>query len=170
MERGANDNMHKKGSLFDILYLAVGIFTLALIVLMVSLLAYHINVNVQSNDIFPDDAKTASTLMSTRFPQTMNYMIVVAFFLGCIISLILASLISVHPAFLIAYIFEWLILIWVSSMIANAYQFIEENEVLSVISGNFVLTTNFFHYFPFIIGFFGAILAIVMYKSRGKFW
>jgi len=160
----------KKGSIVDITYLMVGIFTLTVIVLLVSLMAYHINAKVQDISIFPADAKAASASMSTKFPQTMNTMLVVIFMVGCILSLVLASQIPVHPAFLIVFIFEWLLMIWMGSWLADVYQVIIENSNLSVISDSFVFTTFFFQYFPIIIGVVGVLLAIVMYKTRGLQW
>jgi hypothetical protein len=162
--------IRKKGSIVDITYLMVGIFTLTVIVLLVSLMAYHINSRVQEISIFSDDAKTASASMSTKFPQTMNTMLVVIFIVGCILSLILASQIPVHPAFLIVFIFEWLLMIWMGSWLADVYQVIIENSNLSVISESFVFTTFFFRFFPIIIGVVGVLLAIVMYKTRGLQW
>ena len=158
----------KKGSIVDITYLMVGIFVVAIIALLVSLMAYHINSKVQDISIFPDEAKSASTKMSTGFPSTMNTMIIVIFFAGCLFSIILAAQIAVHPAFLIAFIFEWLLMIWMGSWLADVYQTVIEE--LTVIESSYTFTTYFFQYFPFIIGVVGVLLAIAMYKTRGLQW
>jgi hypothetical protein len=163
--------MHgKKGSIVDITYIVVGIFVVAVIAILVSLMAYHINSRIQDIEIFPIEAKSASTSMSEKFPQTMNTMVIIIFFFGCLFSIVLASQITVHPAFLIAFIFEWLIMIWMGSWIADVYQTIIEASAIEVVKNSFTFTTFFFQFFPFIIGIAGALLAIVMYKTRGVAW
>lgn len=160
----------KKGSISDLPYIIAGIFSFTLIVLLISVLLYHLNDKVQVNDVFESEAKTASTRMSEGFPRVVNTGILFVFFAMCIISLVLSSLVPTHPAFIILYILEWMLLILIGGAIANAYQAIIETSALAVIEHYFTFSTFFYRYFPFIIGFIGAILAIVMYKARSTLW
>ena len=160
----------KKGSVTDLPFIISGIFTFAVIVLFVSLLLYHLNDKIQANDIFDSKAKSASTIMSDGFPRVVNGGVIFLFFAMCIISLVLASLIPIHPAFIILYILEWILLVYVGGGIANAYQAIIESPALSVIENYFTFSTFFFKYFPFIIMIIGGLLAVIMYKARSALW
>lgn len=159
----------KKGSITDLPYIISGIFTFALVVLLVTLLVNNLNDQVQANDIFGTGAKDASTTLSDDFPAVINGMVIFLFFALVLISLVLASLVPIHPVFLIFYIFEYIILIWLSAGIANAYQVVIENPIFATEAGQYELTTFFFRYFPYVIGIVGAILAIVVYKARERF-
>lgn len=160
----------KKGSVTDLPFLITGIFTMAVTALLVSLLLWHINDRVQVNDLFESNAKSASEKMSQGFPTTMNSGIVFVFFAMSAISLVLASLVPIHPAFVIFYFLEWFLLIYIGGAIANTYQAIIESAAFAPIETYFTFSTFFFRYFPFVIGIIGALLAIVMYKARGTLW
>ena len=159
----------KRGSITDLPYIITGIFTFALIVLLVTLMVNQINDKVQDIDVFGTKAQEASTTLSDDFPAVISGMVLFLFFGLVLVSLVLASLVPIHPVFLIFYIFELLILIWLSAGIANAYQIIIENPVFAVEAGQYELTTFFFRYFPYVIGIVGAILAIVVYKAKERF-
>lgn len=158
--------MEKKGSASDLPLLMVGIFGIAVVALMVSLVLYHLNTSIQANTAFDADSKAAMNKMSTDFPVTINSSIIFIFFALCIISFILASMVSVHPAWFIAFLLEWLLVIWIGGGIANTYELLIDSAPLAPIAAQFAQTTFFFRYLPYVIGVVGAILASVMYKAR----
>lgn len=158
--------MEKRGSITDLTYIMTGIFTVALISILVSLLVSNLNSEFQEVDVIDSRAKSASTLMSDDVPNVMNVGIIVIFFAMCIISFVLASLVPVHPVFLIFYILELVLVIWLGGGIANAYQTVIENPVFAVQAAQFEIATLFFRYFPFIVAIVGTILSIVMYKAK----
>lgn len=159
----------KKGSITDLPFLMAGILAVAIVAFLVTIVVNRINTEVQANDFFPSDAQSASTNMADSFPAVMDGGIVFLFFGLCLVSFVLASLIPVHPAFLLFYIFEWLILIWLGGGIANAYQHIVEIAAFSFEASQYSLTIHFFRYFPFIVGVVGIVLAIIMYKVKTSF-
>lgn len=159
----------KKGSISDLPFIIAGIFSVVMTALVVTLLLNNLNTKIQNTDIFDASAKSASDKMTNDFPEVMDGGILLIFFGMVIVSLVLASLVPVHPVFLIFFLLEWFLLIYVGAAIANTYQTIIESEVFAVEAGQYVITTFFFHYFPYIIGVVGAILAIVIYKTRQKF-
>ena len=161
--------LRKKGSITDLPFLIGGILSFALVALLVALLLNNLNTQIQDTDIFNTDAKAASEKMSNDFPEVVDGMIVFTFFAMVMVSLVLAALVPVHPVFLIFYILEYLLLIWLSGGIANAYQEVIENPIFATQADQFILTTHFFRYFPFFVGVVGAVLAIVVYKTRERF-
>lgn len=161
--------MEKKGSITDMPFIIGGIFSVALVALLVTLLVINLDVKIQVNDYFPTNAKTASTNMADDFPNVMDGGIIFIFFGLVIISLVLASLVPIHPIFIVFYLLEYILLIWLGGGIANAYQAVIELDIMSAVADRYTLTTFFFRYFPFIVGIFGALLAIIMYKVKGAF-
>lgn len=159
----------KKGSITDLPYIISGIFAVALVALLVTHVVSNLNDQVQDNEVFNAGAKSASELMVDDIPNVMDGGIVFIFFAMVIISLVLASLVPVHPVFLIFYILEWVLLIWIGAGIANTYQTISEVSVLASTVAQYDFTIFFFQYFPYAVGFAGAILAMVMYKVKRGF-
>ena len=158
----------KRGSITDIPFIIVGIFTVGIIALFVTLVVSSINTRIQATDIFPSEAKTASTKMSNDFPAVMDGSILFLFFGLTIVSLILASMVIVHPVFFVFYLFELIVYIYVGAVISNTYQKVIENAIMTEVASKYTIATYFFHYFPFIIGVLGFVLAIVMYKVRSN--
>lgn len=160
---------NKKGSISDMPFIMAGIFSVALTALIVTLLLNNINTQIQDINTFSTSAKEASSKMASDFPKVMDGGVLFIFFCMVLISLVLASLVPIHPVFLIFFLLEWFLLIYVGGAIANTYQIIIENPVFATEAGQYVITTFFFRYFPYIVGIMGAILAIVMYKTKEKF-
>ena len=161
--------MSKKGSFTDLPFIIAGVFTVALVVILVAVLTSNINTQVQSMDILSADAKTASSKMSSDFTMTTDWGMILLFFGMCIVSLILASMITVHPAFIIIYILELFLLVWVSGSIANTYEMISTATPMVAEASKYKLTTFLFRYFPFIIFIVGMLLATIMYKVRSTY-
>lgn len=167
-----NLTLKKRGSLTDLPFIIGGIFTVALIALILTSFLNRFDTELQGldmGDIDLNGTKVASDTMVDAFPRVMDGAVVFIFFSLVILSLVLASLVPVHPIFLIFYLLEWIILIWLGAGIANSYEAIITNPIFSVEESQFSLTIHFFRYFPFIIGVVGAVLAIVVYKTKEKF-
>ena len=163
-------NLGKKGSAVDLTFIISAIFSFAVVAIIVTLLVYHINSEFQDSDVLDTDAKAASETMSSGFASSMDGAVIFVFFGLCFLSLLLASLVAVHPTFLILYFLELIVLILVSGAISNAYQAVIENESISVIASYFSLSTSFFHYLPFVIAVIGIVLMVIMYKARATLW
>ena len=159
----------KKGSITDLPFIMGGIFSIAIVALLVTLLVSELDVEVQSNDIFSSNAKGISSNLTDDLPNVMNGGIIFIFFAMVIVSLVLASLVPIHPIFLVFYLLEYILLIWLGAWIANAYEAIIDAAVFASVADLYALTTAFFRYFPFVIGIVGAVLAIVVYKVRRSF-
>jgi len=158
----------KKGSISDLPFIMGGIFSVAITVLVVTLLLNNLNAKIQDTDIFDTPAKAASDKMTNDFPEVMDGGVLFIFFCMVIISLVLASLVPVHPVFLVFFLLEWVLLIYVGGAISNTYQTIIESPVFVTEAGQYVVTSFFFRYFPYVIGIVGAILAIIMYKTKQR--
>lgn len=159
----------KKSSITDLPFIMAGIFSIAVVAFLVTVVVTNLDNEVQDNEIFNTNAQEASEKMADDFPAVMDGGIIFIFFCLVFISLILASLVPIHPIFIPFYFLEYVLLLWVSAGIANAYQKVAEISLFASTANQFGFTIFFFHYFPYAIGFAGAILAIVMYKVKKSF-
>lgn len=159
-------DIRKKGSITDLPYLISGILTVTIIALLVTLLINNLDTEVQANDIFPTESKTASTTMKDDFPNVMDGAIVFIFFGMVFVSLILASLTAIHPIFLPLYLLEWVLLIWLGAGIANVYKEIIDSAIFATEASQYTIATFFFQYFPYVVGVVGVLIAIVTYKTK----
>ena len=159
----------KKGSSKDLTFIIIGTFSVAITALLVTILLNNLNDNIQDMDVFNTEAKSASKTMAEDFPEVMDGGILLIFFGMVLISLALASLVPIHPIFLIFFLLEWFLLIYIGAAISNTYQMFIESPIFATEANQYVITTFFFRYFPYIIGIVGAILAIVIYKTKQRF-
>lgn len=157
---------NKKGSILDLFYIVIGVFVLAVIVVLVSFMTHTINTQISTLPLVGTEAQTASTTLSSTMPDTMNSGILFVFFGACIASIILASLVIVHPVFFIFYILETSLLVFFSGGIADAFQAFIETPALASEYSNFGVMIFMFRWLPIIIGIVSFILAIIMYKVR----
>jgi hypothetical protein len=160
--------IRKRGSITDLPYIMAGIFSFIFVAILVTYIVSSFNTQIQSNSLMPASAKSASSTMSNSFPQVIDGSILFLFFGMVIISIVLASFISVHPVFIIFYIFELILLVYVGAGIADAYQVVIETPALAAVAAKYTTATFFFRYFPYFIGLSGAALAMVMHKTRGN--
>lgn len=156
----------KRGSITDIPFIIVGLFSFILIGFLISLILYHFNANVSDNSVFDATSKDATEKISTSYPKIINGSVIFLFLSMCIISLALAAMISIHPVFIVFYIFELILYIMLGGAIADTYEVIIATEAMSPIVSYFSVTTTFFRYFPFLIGVIGFVLAMIMYKAK----
>lgn len=147
-------------------YIVIGVFVVAVIAVLVSTVTSQINTQVSRIPLIGQQAQTASTTLSTTIPDTMNSGILFVFFGACIASIILASLVIVHPVFFIFYILETSLLVFFSGGIADAFQSFIETPALAQQYQQFGAMIFLFRWLPIIIGIVSFILAIIMYKVR----
>lgn len=159
--------IRKKGTIEDIFGVMAGIFVLAMVVIFLFVFISRTDAEVQQLDIFPQDSKDASTKIKGLFPGIIDEGLVFVFFMALIAVLILASLVIVHPAFIIPFIMIWLFSIWTGAILADTYDELANSAQLIEFTSQLTFTSWLFTYLPFIVGVFGAILAIVMFKRRG---
>lgn len=157
---------NKKGSITDLIFIVTGVFGMALLAIIVAYVSSSINTEIQGIGAFNFAAKEASSSMADGFPTVINAGIIFVFFALVIVSLVLAAMIPVHPIFIVFYIFEYLIIVWLTGGIANAYQAVIESSVFAAQRSSFFLTEFLFRYSPIIIGIVGIALMIITYKAK----
>lgn len=154
----------KRGSLQDIAFAIVIMFFLGFILLISFKVMDEWDNQIQSLDIVPDNAKDASTQLRGNFPGIIDNM-VLFFFVGLsIIIWILASLVRVHPIFLIFFMIGLVMLVIVAAAMSNVYQEAAANSELTALADELVFTSHILNFLPLWIGIIGLVLMAVTYK------
>jgi len=154
----------KRGSLQDIAFAIVVMFFFGFVVLISFKIMDEWDTQIQSLDIIPDNAKTASSELRGNFPGIIDNM-VLFFFVGLsIIIWILASLVRVHPVFLIFFMIGMVILVIVAAAMSNVYQEAASNAEFTALADELVFTSHILNNLPLWIGLIGLILMAVTYK------
>lgn len=78
---------------------------------------------------------------------------------------ILAAMVRVHPAFLAIFILVLALIIFFGAVFSNIYQEIANEPEMIDLANKLKFISTIMNILPFIVGIFGGILAIVMYKT-----
>lgn len=122
------------------------------------------NTQVQSMTDMPDEAKTSTATLTNHYSGAMDYgFLILAIGLG-IATLILAALVRIHPVFIPLYFIGLLFVIILSGVFSNIYQGMAADTNLITYADQLVFTSHILNYLPIIVGTFGILLMVVMYK------
>ena len=163
-EKFLNDN---RASIQDIFYIVIGFFVVAVCLLFVFKLVSSANTNMQGMDVLTDEAKSMSSSITTFIPQSFDVGMLILFIGMMIAMLILAMLVPVHPVFMVFYLIILVIGVVFGGFLSNFYESIATNEALAVEASQFYWMGLIFRYLPMLMGVFGLVLMVVMYKVYG---
>jgi len=156
--------MNKKGSIQDLIYAMVIIFAFAVMILIGFTISSKLNTEFQASDDITAEGKASFNQINDLYPGVMDNSFLFLTVGLCIATLILAALVRIHPIFLVFFILAWAVLIFLSAICSNIYQTMAANPQLVAQAAQLTFVTHIMNWLPFIIGIFGGILAIVMYK------
>ena len=157
--------MNKTGSLQDIALVAVVALVFAVVLLFAFKIITEVDNKIQPMDVIPDNAKTASTTLTSYYPGVMNNMFLFLVVGLAMVAFVLASLVRVNPVFIAFYLMALIIIIVICGVLSNIYQEIAATSQLSGFAVQLTFPTLILTYLPFFVGVFGSILAIIMYKQ-----
>ena len=154
----------RRGSLQDIALIAAVLLFFSIILLFSFKITGAWNDQIQTMTDIPTEAKTSSNQLLGYYSGSMDYgFLILAIGLG-IATLILAALVRVHPVFIPFYFLGLLVLIVLCAVFSNIYQEMAANTQLISFADKLVFTSHILNYLPLIVGTFGILLMIVMYK------
>lgn len=155
---------NKKGSAFDIIFIGVVLLFFSMMVLIGFKVVTELNAEFQASDTIDTHGKTASASLVTNYSGALdNGFLFLAIGLA-IVTLVLAALVRVHPVFIIFFLIFLVITIIVCAMFSNVYQEMAANPNLSAQADDLTFISLIMEYLPFIIGIFGMVLMVIMYK------
>ena len=155
--------MNKKGDIADFMYIMVFLLVLA----MSMLICYKV-INAWNSNIggFADSyGIQASNEIEDMMPSTIDNSYLLLVIGLCIITLILASMTYFHPVFFVLFIIFVPIIILIGGILSTIYQTMADTPEFIYLSDKLMYTSLIMKYLPIIIGVFGFILAIIMYKG-----
>lgn len=156
---------NKKGSLIDILF--IGLIALIFSVVVVIGLKVTTSIGDEINertDLFDSRTIDNTNLVITKYENSINNAFLFLIVGVAIVSLVLAALVRVHPMFIPFFFIGWIIVVFMSGIFSNIYQEMSANPELATTAAsldfiNVIMTT-----LPMIVGIFGILLMLVMYK------
>ena len=154
----------KKGSLQDIMFIIGLVLFFGVVVLIGFRVTSAYDDNIQGMAIMPQEAKDVSTSLTSHYPGIIDNMFLVLTIGLCIITLILAAMVRVHPIFIPIFFIVEIITIFVAGIASDIFQSVASNSNLVEYSNQLVIISTVLGYLPLFIGIFGMILMVVMYK------
>lgn len=156
---------NKKGSIQDLVYIFVSLVSIAILILIVFKVSNEMNIKFQASSDINARGKSAFNSINNMYSGVLdNSFLILAFGLG-IVALVFAMMVRVHPVFLVFFVIILAIIIFVCGVFSNLYQKMANDPELVSVAVQLTFIDNIMTYLPFIIGVFGFLLAIVMYKG-----
>lgn len=156
---------NKKGSLMDILFIAVTLLVLSFSIIIGYIIFDNINNQLQTSTIVNDEAKIAANTLNEQFPGVIDNSFLFLAIALAVGTLILAAMVRVHPIFIAIFFIALIFLIFFCGIFSNIYQEASDNALFSQYAREMVLTSTIMTYLPFIVGIFGIILMVIMYRG-----
>ena len=155
---------NRKGSLPDILFISIILLFAALVILIGFKITSEINDQVASMPIMPARATAATSSLTGDYSGVVdNTFLFFAIGMGMVV-LALAALVRVHPIFIPFFFIGLVLVIFFSGILSNIYQEMAANPNLAAQATQLTFINHILEYLPFIVGVFGFLLMLVMYK------
>jgi len=160
--------INRKGSLIDLFYIAIVLVFFGVAVLIGTKIASEFQEGIAANPTYIADAPRAVTEtenLVNNYSYSINSAFLFLTIFLALVTLILASLVRIHPIFIPLFIIGLIFLIFFCGIMSNIYQEVAEEEVMTSTVSRFAIMHNILKFLPLIIGIFGTVLMIVMYKN-----
>lgn len=155
---------NKRGSLQDLIFIGVILLFTSMVVLIGFKLTTEIDSQIQGMNVLDVQGKAASTKLVAVYPGSIdNTFLILAIGLS-LITLVLAALVRIHPMFIFFYFIGLTIVIYVSGIFSNIYQEMAGDAEFSALANQLTFIDHIMEFLPFIVGVFGTILMVTMYK------
>lgn len=163
----------KKGDIFQVLFMIVLVFAVAVVGLITLVLTTNINNFWDDSGLLNDTAVGTKAInkLQDDTPKTTDYAVFLLF-VGMNIGLLVGAVrTNFSPVIIILFIFLTLIAIMAAAGVVNMYQGLAQQSTVLPISQQLTLTNFLFSkYFPLVISMICAMIMIVMWgKSGGEF-
>ncbi len=155
---------NKKGSLQDIIFAAVVLLFFGIVVLFGYKISTEFDNQIQANDVIESHGKAASTKLVSYYPGVIDNTFLFFTVALSVVTLVLAALVRIHPIFIPFYFLGLVIIIFLSGLLSNIYQEMASDTNLISQANDLTFISNILNQLPFIVGIFGMVLMIVMYK------
>ena len=155
---------NKKGSLADLLWIGVVLLVISVTILITYKVYDEIDTKIQAQDAMPARSKTASTQIKGHFSGVLDNTFLFLTITLALMAFVLAALVRIHPIFFVFFIIMLALVIFLAGVFSNIYQEMAGQEELTAIADDLTFISLIMTYLPLLVGVFGSILAVVMYK------
>lgn len=157
---------NKKGSLQDIFFIGIVLLVFSVSILISFVMVSNFNDKIQDLEIVQDSpvVGAASAQILTNFTGSLDngfLLLTIGLSIG---ALILASLVRIHPIFIVFFIIALVFVIFFSAIVSNIYQAMAVHPQLSEFAGQLTFVTLIMNFLPLFIGIIGTLLMVVSYK------
>ena len=153
----------RKGSLFDMLWIVVFMFTLAIFIIIGTMFYFKLNEAMQSAPGISDSGKTIMTRTHDRFISWFDYLFLTVFVGVYLLSLVLAFQIDVHPIFFPLSLVFFIALVIVAAVIGNAFYSFASSSDISTYSSQYTII-------PFIMNNYVKIIIVMAFGLAWIMW
>ena len=159
---------NKKGSIVDIFFIIIALVFFSITVLFGTKIATEFQNKIADNEVYQTDAPeaivyTEQAINNYTFSVNSGFLLLLIFFI--IATLSLAALVRIHPMFIPIFLIALTFLILFCGIMSNVYQGVAEAEEMGSTVERYMMMHKIMVGIPFIVGIFGIILMIVMYKN-----
>ncbi len=157
--------LNKKASLIDIMFIGVVLTFFSIVVLVGLLVANEVEENIDANPLFAgSDASEHIESVRVKYTNTIDNTFLILMVLMSMGVLVLAALVRIHPMFIPFYFIGWVLVIFLSGIFSNMYQSVAADPNMVGVASQLTFMSNIMEALPAIVGVFGIILMVVMYK------
>lgn len=159
----------KKGSIQDLILISVVLLIFSVSILFGFKIYSEIDTKIQGSSVIEgldngNYATSSSTTMKNHYTGIFDNIFLFLTVGLMVTMLVLAALVRVHPVFIALFFIVLLITIFLCGVLSNIYQEMAENTELTVEADQLDSISTIMTYLPFIVGTFGFILMLVMFK------
>lgn len=155
----------KKGSFESFLFIGTLLLFFAVVTLICFKVYGEFNTEIQSKSDIPTEAKTASATILGHYNGVIDNTFLLLTMGLAIGTFILAALVRIHPIFIPLYIIVLTFIIFLCGVFSNVYQEMAATPEFAGEAASLTFITHILTYLPLIVGIFGTLLMIVMYKT-----
>jgi len=157
--------MNKKGSMIDLIVIGAMLLVFAVSLLIGFAIMTNINTTVQDSSMnVPGNLTTSLDTLQGYYPGVLDNTFLFLTIGLCLVTIVLAALVRIHPIFMVFFFIGWIIIIFISAILSNVYQTMAAEPMLSPYADQMMMTSNIMNYLPWFVAVFGIILMVVMYK------
>ena len=157
--------INKKASATDMIFIAIVLTFFAIVTLISFKITNTFNAEIQTNSIFPTEAKTSTSSLTNIYSGTLDNMSLFVLIGLTIASIALASLVRIHPIFIAFFFIVYVFIIFISAILSNVYTEMASHALLITEANQLTMMGFILGKLPFIIGIIGIIIMVIMYKT-----
>lgn len=154
----------KKGNIQDLIFIMVVLFFFSVVVLIAFKIVSEFNTTIQGVAIIPQRALDSTNTLQNLYPGIIDNAYLFFAIGAALVMFVLAALVRVHPMFAVFFFIGLIVIIFVGGALSNVYQEMASTSGFQAQADQLIFISHIMTFLPFVIGIFGFILMIVMFK------